>query len=72
METAINIAYASKLLRPIDQLLTANCDSKVSADVSCGDGQVTTDSPAHQKHRRCVGGSGMAGAFLLPLSLFFL
>lgn len=31
METAINIAYASKLLRPIDQLLTASCDSKVSA-----------------------------------------
>ncbi|XP_011618230.1 phospholipid-transporting ATPase VD isoform X1 [Takifugu rubripes] len=28
METAINIAYASKLLRPIDQLLTVNCDSK--------------------------------------------
>ncbi|XP_061742847.1 probable phospholipid-transporting ATPase VD [Nerophis ophidion] len=27
-ETAINIAYACKLLRPHDQLLTANCDSK--------------------------------------------
>lgn len=28
-ETAINIAYACKLLRPNDQLLTANCGSKV-------------------------------------------
>lgn len=61
METAINIAYASKLLRPIDQLLTANCDSKVSTDVSCGDGQVTTDSPVHQKRRRCVGGEEWDG-----------
>lgn len=29
-ETAINIAYACKLLCPNDQLLTANCGSKVS------------------------------------------
>lgn len=28
-ETAINIACACKLLRTTDQLLTANCDSKV-------------------------------------------
>lgn len=28
-ETAINIACACKLLRPNDQLLTANCGSKV-------------------------------------------
>uniref|UniRef100_A0A3Q3ESI0 Phospholipid-transporting ATPase n=1 Tax=Labrus bergylta TaxID=56723 RepID=A0A3Q3ESI0_9LABR len=32
-ETAINIAYACKLLRPNDQLLTASCGSKVS----CGE-----------------------------------
>uniref|UniRef100_A0A8C7FP84 Phospholipid-transporting ATPase n=1 Tax=Oncorhynchus kisutch TaxID=8019 RepID=A0A8C7FP84_ONCKI len=30
-ETAINIACACKLLRTTDQLLTANCDSKVNA-----------------------------------------
>ncbi|KAM9341246.1 phospholipid-transporting ATPase VD [Symphorus nematophorus] len=30
METAINIAYACKLLRPSDQLLTVACDSKVT------------------------------------------
>lgn len=29
-ETAINIACACNLLRPIDRLLTAICDSKVS------------------------------------------
>lgn len=29
-ETAINIAYACKLIRPNDQLLTANCESMVS------------------------------------------
>lgn len=29
-ETAINIAYACKLLHPTDQLLTANCGSRVS------------------------------------------
>lgn len=29
-ETAINIAFACKLLRPTDHLLMANCDSKVS------------------------------------------
>lgn len=28
-ETAINIACACRLLRPTDQLLTANCESKV-------------------------------------------
>uniref|UniRef100_H3BZX2 Phospholipid-transporting ATPase n=1 Tax=Tetraodon nigroviridis TaxID=99883 RepID=H3BZX2_TETNG len=33
METAINIAYACKLLRPIDQLLTANCEREQDA---CG------------------------------------
>lgn len=31
-ETAINIACACKLLRPSDQLLTANCGSKVSLE----------------------------------------
>ncbi|TSW48746.1 putative phospholipid-transporting ATPase VD [Bagarius yarrelli] len=31
-ETAINIACACKLLRPIDQLLTANCDSKEACE----------------------------------------
>lgn len=35
-ETAINIAYACKLLRPTDQLLTANCDSKVWTRVCRG------------------------------------
>jgi len=29
-ETAINIAFACKLIRPTDHLLMANCDSKVS------------------------------------------
>lgn len=33
METAINIAYACKLLRPIDQLLTASCDREVCTDL---------------------------------------
>lgn len=33
METAINIAYACRLLQPADQLLTASCDSKVSTDI---------------------------------------
>ncbi|XP_058241643.1 probable phospholipid-transporting ATPase VD isoform X2 [Hemibagrus wyckioides] len=32
-ETAINIACACKLLRPTDQLLTANCDSKEACEV---------------------------------------
>ncbi|XP_060728185.1 probable phospholipid-transporting ATPase VD isoform X2 [Tachysurus vachellii] len=31
-ETAINIACACKLLRPTDQLLTANCDSKEACE----------------------------------------
>ncbi|KAI7805614.1 putative phospholipid-transporting ATPase VD [Triplophysa rosa] len=31
-ETAINIAFACKLLRPTDQLLTANCDSKEACE----------------------------------------
>ncbi|XP_051504011.1 phospholipid-transporting ATPase VD-like isoform X3 [Myxocyprinus asiaticus] len=31
-ETAVNIAFACKLLRPTDQLLTANCDSKESCE----------------------------------------
>lgn len=30
-ETAINIAYACKLLRPGDELLTVTCGSKVSS-----------------------------------------
>lgn len=30
-ETAINIAYACKLLRPDDELLTVSCGSKVSS-----------------------------------------
>lgn len=33
METAISIAYACKLLRPIDQLLIASCDREVSPDL---------------------------------------
>lgn len=32
-ETAINIACACRLLRPTDQLLTANCESKVKQDL---------------------------------------
>ncbi len=31
-ETAINIAFACKLLRPTDHVLMANCDSKVSRE----------------------------------------
>lgn len=31
-ETAINIAFACKLLRPTDHILMANCDSKVRRD----------------------------------------
>lgn len=31
-ETAINIAFACKLIRPTDQLLTANCDSKEACE----------------------------------------
>uniref|UniRef100_A0AAQ6AFB0 Phospholipid-transporting ATPase n=2 Tax=Amphiprion ocellaris TaxID=80972 RepID=A0AAQ6AFB0_AMPOC len=46
-ETAINIAYACKLLHANDQLLTANCGSKVSGctilklEVQCGEGSMT-------------------------------
>ncbi|XP_073690210.1 phospholipid-transporting ATPase VD isoform X2 [Garra rufa] len=32
-ETAINIAFACKLLRPTDHILMANCDSKVGAEM---------------------------------------
>ncbi|XP_008289590.1 phospholipid-transporting ATPase VD isoform X2 [Stegastes partitus] len=49
-ETAINIAYACKLLHASDQLLTANCGSKdacaalleeLKLEVQCGEGSLT-------------------------------
>ncbi|CAK6979560.1 probable phospholipid-transporting ATPase VD [Scomber scombrus] len=54
-ETAINIAYACKLLRPNDQLLTANCGSKdacaavleeLKLEVEGGEGVVTEQTAA--------------------------
>lgn len=73
METAINIAYASKLLRPIDQLLTANCDSKVKHWCQLwGVGRWRlTHRPTKSIAGVLLGRIGMAGAFLLPLSSSF-
>ncbi|TMS21341.1 putative phospholipid-transporting ATPase VD [Larimichthys crocea] len=64
-ETAINIAYACKLLRPNDQLLTASCGSKdtctallqdLKLEVQCEDG--STELTAAGDHGESSSGSG--------------
>uniref|UniRef100_A0A4W6EVR0 Phospholipid-transporting ATPase n=1 Tax=Lates calcarifer TaxID=8187 RepID=A0A4W6EVR0_LATCA len=60
-ETAINIAYACKLLCPNDQLLTANCGSKVTSGLGLGSGSASgsgLDSGS---------GSSIAASFILVI-----
>uniref|UniRef100_A0A3P8SEB4 Phospholipid-transporting ATPase n=1 Tax=Amphiprion percula TaxID=161767 RepID=A0A3P8SEB4_AMPPE len=69
-ETAINIAYACKLLHANDQLLTANCGSKnacaalleeLKLEVQCGEGSMT-DLTA-----RVESSSGSVAGFILVI-----
>uniref|UniRef100_A0A3Q1FTT3 Phospholipid-transporting ATPase n=1 Tax=Acanthochromis polyacanthus TaxID=80966 RepID=A0A3Q1FTT3_9TELE len=69
-ETAINIAYACKLLLENDQLLTANCGSKsacaalleeLKLEVQCGEGRITDLTP------RVDSSSGSVAGFILVI-----
>ncbi|CAB1451863.1 unnamed protein product [Pleuronectes platessa] len=72
-ETAINIAYACKLLRPNDRLLTANCGSKdacaaflkeLKLEVQCGQDGLT-EAPAAGAHGESS--SGSVSSFILVI-----
>ncbi|XP_067470072.1 probable phospholipid-transporting ATPase VD isoform X2 [Thunnus thynnus] len=72
-ETAINIAYACKLLRPSDQLLTANCGSKdacaalledLKLEVQHGEDGVTEQTAAGNHGELS---SGCAAGFILVI-----
>ncbi|XP_056151641.1 probable phospholipid-transporting ATPase VD [Lampris incognitus] len=72
-ETAVNIAYACKLLKPSDKLLTVNCASKeacaavlqeLSVEVKCG-GEGSTEASAVGKGRDAA--SGPEAGFLLVI-----
>ncbi|XP_035529644.1 probable phospholipid-transporting ATPase VD [Morone saxatilis] len=72
-ETAINIAYACKLLRPNDQLLTASCGSKdacaplleqLKLEVQSGKGSLTVLTAAGDHEESS---SGSAAGFVLAI-----
>ncbi|XP_070834962.1 phospholipid-transporting ATPase VD [Chaetodon trifascialis] len=72
-ETAINIAYACKILRPNDQLLTASCDSKdacaalleeLKLEVQRGDAGLTEQAAA-ENHGESS--SGTVAGFILVI-----
>uniref|UniRef100_A0A8P4JX75 Phospholipid-transporting ATPase n=1 Tax=Dicentrarchus labrax TaxID=13489 RepID=A0A8P4JX75_DICLA len=72
-ETAINIAYACKLLRPNDQLLTASCGSKdacaalleqLKLEVQSGEGSLTVLTAAGDHEESSL---GSAAGFVLVI-----